>query len=125
MPYVVPGEGLDQPFVDLGHLALEMGSSEWRVPVVGTAGLRVILLHWLPGYASKPHHHPSAEEIFMVLRGQAAFTIGDEPPCEVGPGQFMFARRGVQHAIRVLGDDALVLLAAVAPNEDIPQETIE
>jgi quercetin dioxygenase-like cupin family protein len=92
---------------------------------VGTPGLRVVLLHWPVGFVTVPHVHPSAEEIFQVLRGRAVFTIGSAPDLEVGPGEFMFARRGVQHCIGVLGDAPLTLLAAVAPNEDRPDETIK
>jgi len=53
------------------------------------------------------------------------FMIGDEPEREVGPGQFMLAMRGVRHAIRVPEGEPLLLVAAVAPNEDWPDETIE
>jgi mannose-6-phosphate isomerase-like protein (cupin superfamily) len=59
------------------------------------------------------------------VRGRALFTIGDEPEREVGPGQFLLAQRGVEHAIRVPEGSPLVLLAAVAPNEDRPDEQIE
>jgi hypothetical protein len=38
----------------------------------------------------------------------------------------MLAERGVRHAIRVPPEgEPLVLLAAVAPNEDVRDETIE
>lgn len=67
----------------------------------------------------------AAEEIFQVLRGRAAFTIGDDPEREVGQGKFLLARRGVPHAIRVPGGEWLLLLAAVAPNEDRADETID
>ena len=59
-----------------------------------------------------------------MIRGRAFFTIGDEPEREVGPGDFMFARRGVRRTIRV-PDDGPLLFASVAPNEDRPDETIE
>ena len=83
-----------------------------------------MLLHWPPGFATVPHLHPAAEEIFQVLRGRAAFTIGDDPEREVRPGEFMLARRGVLHAIRV-PDGQSAPPAAVGPNEDGADETIE
>jgi quercetin dioxygenase-like cupin family protein len=125
MPYVADGEALDRPFLDLDALAADLGPPPWRACLVGTPGLRVLLLHWPAGYATVPHEHPAAEEIFRVIRGRAFFTIGDEPEREVGPGDFMFALRGVRHAIRVPDDGPLLLLASVAPNEDRPDETIE
>ena len=60
-----------------------------------------------------------------MIRGRALFKIGDEPEREVGPDDFMFARRGVPHIIRVPDGQPLLLLALVAPNEDRPDETIE
>ncbi len=125
MPYVNDGSALDQPFTRLDTLAEAAGPGPWRIPLVGTDGLRVVLLRWLPGYATVPHVHPGAEEIFFVVSGRASFTVGDLPEREVGPGELVLARRGTNHAIRVPGPEPLVLLAAVAPNEDRPDETIE
>ncbi len=125
MPFVPPGKGLDLPFVDLDELAARMGEPPWRAMLVGTGGLRVVLLRWPPGYATVPHVHPGAEETFLVLDGRAAFAIDGQPEREVGPGIFMLASRGVRHAIRVPEGAAVTLLASVAPNEDRPDETIE
>jgi quercetin dioxygenase-like cupin family protein len=126
MPHVRDGEALDRPFVDLDALAVELGPPPWRAPLVGSGSMRVVLLHWPPGFATVPHLHPAAEETFLVLRGRALFTIGDGPEREVGSGTFLLARRGVRHAIRVPNDgESLVLLAAVSPNEDRPDETLE
>ena len=125
MPYVAGEEALNRPFVDLDALAHELGPPPWRACIVGSAGMRVILLHWPAGYSTVPHFHPAAEEIFQVVRGRAVFAIGDEPEREVGPGSFMLAKRGELHAIRVPEGAPLLLLAAVAPNDDRPDETIE
>jgi quercetin dioxygenase-like cupin family protein len=124
MPYVSSAEGLNQPFADLDvPLSAEMA---WRTPLVATSDLRVVLLHWQPGYATVPHRHPHAAEIFIPLEGKAIFAIGNEPERAAGPGQLVLAERGVLHAIRVPADGgSLTLLAAVAPNEDMPDETVE
>ena len=126
MPFVRGGEASDRSWVDLDAIAKEMGRPPWRVPLVGTSGLRVVLIAWEPGFATVPHLHPWAEETFEIVRGRAIFAIGDDPEREVGPGSFLLARRGVRHAIRVPhGGEPVLLLAAVAPNEDRPDETIE
>lgn len=126
MPFVSATEALNQVFVDLEALVQASGEPPWRRCLVGTPGLRVVLLCWPPGSSSVRHVHPAAEEIFSIVRGRALFTIGDEPELEVGPGSFLFAERGVRHLIRVPdGGEPLLLLAAVAPNEDWAQETIE
>ena len=125
MPYVRDGEALDQPFTTFAAIAETKSAGSWRIPLVGTEGLRVVLLQWPAGFATIPHLHPAAEEIFIVIRGQASFTIGDLPERDVGPGELVLARRGVRHAIRVSGGEPLLLCAAVAPNEDRPDEVVE
>jgi mannose-6-phosphate isomerase-like protein (cupin superfamily) len=126
VPFVPAAEALNAAAVDLDEIARESGEPPWRRCLVGTPGLRVVLLAWPPGYSTSPHVHPAAEEIFSIVRGRALITIGSDPEREVGPGSFLLAERGVRHVIRVPeGDMPLLLLAAVAPNEDWAEETIE
>lgn len=126
MPYVPDDEALNIPFADLDALAAAAGPMPWRIAVVGTSGMRLTYHGFGPGFATIPHMHPRAEEFFKVLRGVALFTIGDEPERAVGPGDLVLAMRGVRHRIRVAEDgEPTILLAAVAPNEDRPDETVE
>lgn len=125
MPFVSEAEALNQPFGDLEALARGAGEMPWRLALVGTPGLRVTYHGFPPGFSTVPHRHPHAEEFFKVLTGRALFTIGDEPEREVGPGQLVLALRGVRHVIRVGPGGPTTMLAAVAPNEDRPDETIE
>lgn len=125
MPFVSEREALQQPFVSLTELAEAQTSLPARTCLVGTGGLRVILLRWPGGFRTVPHVHPHAEETFQVVRGRAWFTVGDAPEREVLPGDFVLAERGVPHAIRVPDDEELLLLATVAPNEDRPDEEID
>jgi quercetin dioxygenase-like cupin family protein len=126
MPYLPETDALNEPFLHLSSLAERMGEPPWRAGVIASPGLRAVVLSWLPGYATVPHVHPRAEEIFLVLEGRARFTIGDEPERTVGPGELVLAKRGQWHAIAVPDDvPGLVLFAAVAPNEDAPDEAVE
>lgn len=126
MPFVPATEALNLAFMDLEGLSRGSGEPPWRRCLIGTPGLRVILLCWPPGFSSVRHVHPAAEEIFTIVSGRALFTIGDEPERKVGPGAFLFAERGVRHLIRVPdAGEPLLMLAAVAPNEDWAEETIE
>jgi quercetin dioxygenase-like cupin family protein len=126
VPYVSDIEAINLPMQDLDALARDAGEMPWRVALVGTPGLRVTCHGWPPGFSTIPHRHPPAEECFTVMSGRALFTIGDQPEREVGPGGLVLALRGVRHQIRV-ADDAgpMIMLAAVAPNEDRDDETIE
>ncbi len=87
--------------------------------------LRAVLIAWEPGYASVPHVHPRAVEVFHVLEGSAAFRIGDDVERIVGPATVLLAPPAVWHQIRVVGREDLLLLVTLAPNEDAGDETIE
>ncbi len=126
MPYVPGTEGLNRHFLDIPELRERLGAAPWRQALVGTSNLRVILLHWEPGYATIPHHHPHAEEVFVPLEGRALFSVGDEPEREIKPGDVMLAVAGERHAIRVPADGGpFTLMTVVAPNQDLADETIE
>ena len=125
MPFVSETEAFNLPFADLEALARDAGELPWRLALVGTPGLRLTFHGWPPGFSTVPHLHPHAEEFFKVIGGKALFTIGDEPEREVGPGGLVLALRGVRHLIRVGPDGPMTMLAAVAPNEDRADETIE
>jgi mannose-6-phosphate isomerase-like protein (cupin superfamily) len=128
MPFVSDAEAQAAGLAsgDLYAIAASLGPPPWRVAVAGTAGIRAVLLHWEPGFRTVPHLHPHADEVFLVLRGRAGFTIGAQQERMAGAGTFLGATRGMRHVIRVPdGGEPLLLLAAVAPNEDRPDETID
>ena len=125
MPYVAEHEVIAPDGATLDEITARMGPPPWRVPLIASPALRAVLWSWPAAYVSVPHAHPRAEEMFHVLAGQATFAFAGEPDRTAGPGAVLVARRGVEHAIRVIGDEAFVMLIVVAPNEDAPDETIE
>ncbi len=67
-----------------------------------------------PGRATTPHHHAATEEIYYLLSGTAAMTIGQETR-PVGPGDAIAIPPGVRHTILNTGDVELVFLCTCAP----------
>lgn len=67
-----------------------------------------------PGQATTPHHHAVTEEIYYILSGSAAMTLGDETR-PVGPGDAIAIPPGLRHTIRNTGADELVFLCTCAP----------
>jgi quercetin dioxygenase-like cupin family protein len=129
MPYVAPGEGLNRRLIDLADLCAQYGPPPWRVSVVGTDQVRLVLLAWQPGFATVPHYHPRGVEVFHVLAGRGSFRFGDSPGkgdvIEGGPGSLLMAPPGEWHDITVVGEDNFYMLTVVAPNEDAPDEAVE
>ena len=67
-----------------------------------------------PGQATTPHHHAVTEEIYYILSGSAAMTLGRETR-PVGPGDAIAIPPGMRHTIRNTGSDELVFLCTCAP----------
>jgi mannose-6-phosphate isomerase-like protein (cupin superfamily) len=126
MPFVRPGEAPNAPALDLAKVRQRMGPPPWRKPIVGTDATRWVLQEWPVGYVTIPHVHPRADEVFHVLAGHSVFRFeGEDADRRVGPGSVLFAPRGRRHTIGVPGPQPLLLLTAITPNEDAPDETIE
>ncbi len=66
------------------------------------------------GQATTPHHHAVTEEIYYILSGVAAMTLGDETR-PVGPGDAIAIPPGLRHTIRNTGAEELVFLCTCAP----------
>ena len=77
------------------------------------------------GFATVPHLHPHAVELFEVLSGRLGFRLDGEPEQVAGPGTLLLARIGQTHGLRVIGDQPLVIAATVAPNQDVPDEAVD
>jgi len=67
-----------------------------------------------PGAATTPHHHKVTEEIYYILAGTAAMTLGSETR-PVGPGDAIAIPPGLRHTITNTGSTELVFLCTCAP----------
>jgi quercetin dioxygenase-like cupin family protein len=125
MPYVDRHDALNAMSVDLDAEIARRGAAPWRVELVGDPAVRMVLLGFPPGFATVPHLHPHAVELFHVLAGCLGFRLDQEPERIVGPGTVLLARVGQLHGLRVVGDQPLVIAATVAPNQDLADEAID
>jgi len=123
VPYSPPEEGLNQALVDVRALTEAEPAPSRRV-LISTPMARVVLFHCPGGFRTVPHHHPRALETFVILEGEATFRIGGAR-FDARPGRVLRASPGEVHAIEVAPDGRIVFVAVVAPNEDVPDETLE
>jgi len=66
------------------------------------------------GQATTPHYHAVTEEIYYILTGTAALTLGTETQT-VRPGDAIAIPPGLRHTIRNTGIEELVFLCTCAP----------
>jgi mannose-6-phosphate isomerase-like protein (cupin superfamily) len=66
-----------------------------------------------PGTGPPLHHH-DFDETFYVLAGELTFQLRDER-IKVGPGQMVFAPRGVPHTFANFGDEPAHQLIICTP----------
>lgn len=64
-----------------------------------------------PGAGAPLHVHPNAEEVILVLAGEADFVVGDEEAV-LEQGDAVVLPRGVPHRFRNSGSGELHILAA-------------
>jgi mannose-6-phosphate isomerase-like protein (cupin superfamily) len=66
-----------------------------------------------------PHYHANSDEYLYVLSGRGTFwmeDVGDQ--AEFGPGDLLFFRRGVVHALPDLLEKPVVFFSVDAPRRD-------
>ena len=70
-----------------------------------SATMSVITVDSEPGRGPDLHRHPY-EEVFVILDGEATFTLGDEQRVARG-GDFLVAPPGTPHGFKNTGDSRL------------------
>ena len=71
-----------------------------------------------------PHYHANSDEYLYVLSGRGTFWMGDANDlAEFGPGDLLFFRRGVVHALPDLFEQPVVFFSVDAPRRD-PKDVI-
>jgi quercetin dioxygenase-like cupin family protein len=80
-----------------------------------TPEIRSRVMRFQPGDVAHGHTHDLGHEMFVVLAGQAEFTIAGDSGL-VGPGQICVARAGEWHEIRIVGDEPMTLYLSVTPH---------
>lgn len=80
-----------------------------------TPEIRARFLQIDVGQTSQSHTHDLGHEIFLILQGQAEFTI--EGHTEVlGPGQLCLALTDEAHEVRNVGDEPVIMYLSVTPH---------
>ena len=81
-----------------------------------TSEMRSRILRLEPGLEfSERHSHDLGHEVFLLLQGVAEFEINGEI-ARIEPGQLCFAAVDEPHAVRVVGDEPVIMYLSVTPH---------
>jgi quercetin dioxygenase-like cupin family protein len=94
---------------------LRFGEVEVLVRIAGEAtGGAFMLMEEREALDTPLHRHAHEDEVFYALEGDHVIQVGDEEH-RIGPGDFVFAPRGVPHAQRRVVPRTGSMLILVAP----------
>jgi len=81
-----------------------------------TSEMRSRILRLEPGLEfNERHSHDLGHEVFLILQGVAEFEINGEI-VRIEPGQLCFAAVDEPHAVRVVGDEPVIMYLSVTPH---------
>jgi quercetin dioxygenase-like cupin family protein len=80
-----------------------------------TPEIRARIMRFDPHQVSAGHTHDLGHEMFLVLDGEAEFTVDGETAV-VRAGQACVARAGQWHEVRAVGDRPMTLYLSVTPH---------
>ena len=86
-------------------------------PLEDAASFTLVVEVFAPGGATPPNTHRAAQEAFFVLKGQGRARAG-ETWTEIGPGDTLMLRPGVEHVVENTGPGKLYCLTLMVPDED-------
>lgn len=93
-----------------------LGASHWILLSGAETGGRMTLAEGVypPGVGTPPHMHHGEDEMFEVIEGRFKFMAG-ESFIEAGPGEVVWAPRGIPHAFTCISDAPGRLRFTVTP----------
>ncbi len=87
------------------------------VVYAGDADVALGVFTLVPGEAPPPHYHERQHEAVLVLEGEAEASDGTRT-YRIGPGTVAVIPPGAVHALQVLGDSPLKVVAVHTPKQE-------
>ena len=88
----------------------------------GQFGVKNVAITWVegqPGSEQPVHSHPNNEQVYVIVQGRGAMTVGDETR-EVGQGTAVLVPPQTGHSIRNTGEKRLVFISVTSPPFEMP-----
>ena len=97
---------------------LELPGRVWKKLIGPDAGdcnnMILGVVTFPPGSDPGTHKHDNEEEIIYVVSGRGETKVGDSVYA-LEPGVAVFTEPGIEHGVKTLGDEPLVLISVFSP----------
>jgi mannose-6-phosphate isomerase-like protein (cupin superfamily) len=83
----------------------------------GDLGSRNLTVTWVevpPGAEQRPHAHPDAEQVYVIVQGSGRVQVAGDVE-RVGAGDLVFIPPSAEHGIANDGSEPLVYVSAASP----------
>jgi mannose-6-phosphate isomerase-like protein (cupin superfamily) len=104
-----------------GVAPLHFESNSW-CPVIND-DIEVYVTEIRPGGRAEKDNHPDSDHVFYYTSG-FGYQICDGQRFDVGPGDFLFVPRGVDHEMYVTGQETLRMVVTFSPCRDMKKPTL-
>lgn len=99
---------------DLARLVRFSEEKMQKIEVFPSPYMRVDLYTLLPGQAQRPHVHPEADKVYLVLEGEVVLVVDDEEAL-LPDGSAGYAPAGSRHGVKNASANPAVLFVVMAP----------
>jgi quercetin dioxygenase-like cupin family protein len=121
---IVPEMAKDIDRSDLSTLVFDVSKYQVFSPETATVvftyitgQLGIVVWNLEPGQENDYHMHPTTEHLHVVLAGECEYTLGDQEPIVVRPGQAVMVPEQIPHGIRNKGTTRASYMAITSPGD--------
>jgi mannose-6-phosphate isomerase-like protein (cupin superfamily) len=125
--HVLKDDGVDNVIIgdlenvattNIDDLVKKMGSGSWAARLVYNEKFGGVVIQQQPGEGNRLHHHPDADECWVIISGLWEWYIDGEGTKTVSKNDIVVVQKNVKHKITCIGTEPGIRFAITAPDVD-------
>jgi len=123
--HVLKDDGVDNVIIgdlenvattNIDDLVKKMGSGSWAARLVYNEKFGGVVIQQQPGEGNRLHHHPDADECWVIISGHWEWYIDGEGTKTVSKNDIVVVQKNVKHKITCIGNEPGIRFAITAPD---------
>jgi len=102
--------------ISFNQIKNRMGTGSWAVRVFYNRDFGGVIIKQLPDEGNRLHHHPDADECWVILEGILEWEIVGEGNKIVKEGDIVVVKANTKHRITNIGTGPAIRLAITKPD---------